>query len=208
LRDGLQQIKETNLALISAGVGFFGMLSVFPALAALIALLSLISDPAVVVAQLEEMKGLLPKDVYEILYTQIISLVTTSSNSLGLAGVISILAALWSARAGVAAMMVGLNAVHGEQNRTTLSHYFRALVLTVALVGVGVIALLALVVAPIVLAFCPLGGVAALVAEALRWGVAVGVLLAGVSMLYRFGPNRNAVHHRSIRAGALIAVMS
>ncbi|MEP1768080.1 MAG: YihY/virulence factor BrkB family protein [Sulfitobacter sp.] len=208
LGGGFRQIKETNLALISAGVGFFGMLSVFPALAALIAVLSLISDPVVVVAQLEEMQGLLPTDVYDILYAQVVSLVTTSSNTLGLAGGISILAALWSARAGVAAMMMGLNAVHGEQNRATVLHYFRALVLTVALIGVGIVALLALVVAPIVLAFFPLGGVAAIVAEALRWAVAVGVLLAGVSMLYRFGPNRSAQHRRSIHIGALVAVAS
>lgn len=66
LRDGFLQIGETNLALISAGVGFFGMLSVFPAIAALIALLSLVADPDIVVAQLQDMQGLLPTDVYEI----------------------------------------------------------------------------------------------------------------------------------------------
>ena len=37
-RDGFLQIGETNLALVSAGVGFFGMLSLFPAIAALISI--------------------------------------------------------------------------------------------------------------------------------------------------------------------------
>jgi membrane protein len=208
LRDGVAQIAETNLALVSAGVGFFGMLSLFPAIAALIALLSLLSDPAVVLAQLEEMRGLLPADVYEIFYVQIENLVTTSSDTLGLAGIVSILAALWSARAGVAAMMTGLNAVHGERHRATLSHYFRAVLLTLALVGVGIVALVTLVVAPVVLAFFPLGGVAGLLAEVLRWAIAVSVLLAGVSVLYRFGPNRRPRHRREIRTGALVAVLS
>lgn len=208
LRDGFGQIGETNLALVSAGVGFFGMLSLFPAIAALIAVMSLLSDPAVVVAQLEQMQGLLPDDVYDIFHAQIVSLVTTSPDTLGLAGAISIAAALWSARAGVAAMMTGLNAVHGEKNRTTASHYMRALLLTFALVGVGVVALITLVVAPVILAFFPLGGVAGLLAEALRWAIAVSVLLAGVSVLYRFGPNRSAPHRRSIRSGAIVAVIS
>ena len=208
LRDGFLQIGETNLALISAGVAFFGMLSLFPAIAALIALMSLVSDPDVVVAQLEEMRGLLPDDVYDIFHAQIVSLVTTSSDTLGWAGAISIAAALWSARAGVAAMMTGLNAVHGEKNRTTASHYVRALLLTLALVGVGIVALITLVVAPVVLAFVPLDGLKGMIAEALRWSIAVGVLLAGVSVLYRFGPNRGVPHRRSIRAGAVVAVAS
>lgn len=208
LRDGFLQIGETNLALVSAGVGFFGMLSLFPAIAALIALLSLVADPDVVIAQLEQMRGLLPDDVYEIFNAQIVSLVTTSSDTLGWAGVISISAALWSARAGVAAMMTGLNAVHGEKDRATASHYFRALMLTLALVGVGIVALITLVIAPVVLAFFPLGGVAGFVAETLRWAIAITILLAGVSVLYRFGPNRGSPEQRSVRSGAVFAVLS
>jgi membrane protein len=208
LRGGLRQIKETNLTLISAGVGFYGMLSLFPAIAALIAVMSLVSNPSVVVAQLSEMRGLLPDDVYEIFNTQIVSLVTTSSDTLGWASAISIAAALWSARAGVAAMMLGLNAVHGEQNRTAASHYLRALLLTLALIGVGIVSLITLVIAPVVLAFFPLGGVAGVIAEAVRWAIAVCVLLSGLSVLYRYGPNRDETRHRSIRAGAIFAVVS
>lgn len=206
LRDGFKQIADTNLALVSAGVGFFGMLSLFPAIAALIALLSLFAEPDVVVSQLEQMKGLLPRDVYAIVNEQIVSLVTTSSDTLGWAGVISIAAALWSVRAGVAAMMTGLNAVHGEKNRNTASHYFRAFLLAMALVGVGIVSVVTLVIAPVILAFFPLGGIAGIMAEATRWAVAISVLLAGVSVLYRFGPNRGKPEQRSIKAGAIVAV--
>ena len=208
LRSGMRQIQEKNLMLISAGVGFYGMLSLFPAIAALIAVMSLVSNPSVVTAQLSEMRGLLPDDVYEIFNTQIVSLVTTSSDTLGWASVISVSAALWSARAGVAAMMLGLNAVHGEENRATASHYLRALLLTLALVGVGVVSLITLVIAPVVLAFFPLGGVAGILAEGVRWVIAVGVLLSGLSVLYRYGPNREEMRPRSIRIGAIFAVVS
>ena len=74
------------------------MLSLFPALAALIALLGLISDPVVVVAQLEEMRGLLPDDVYQIINDQVVALVTANADTLGWAGFLSLVFALWSAR--------------------------------------------------------------------------------------------------------------
>ncbi|MEQ6249292.1 YihY/virulence factor BrkB family protein [Sulfitobacter sp. HNIBRBA3233] len=208
LKGGFSQIGETNLALLSAGVGFFAMLSLFPALAAMIALMSLIADPAVVMTQLEEMRTFLPSDVYDIFQAQIVSLVTTSPDTLGVASAISILVALWSARAGVAAMMTGLNAVHGEKNRTTTSHYIRAILLTLALMGVAIVSLLTLVVAPVILAFFPLGWLGTLLVELLRWSIAIVVLLIGVLLLYRYGPNRDRGMRRSTRPGAVTAVVS
>ena len=202
------QIGRNNLGLISAGVAFFAMLSVFPGLAALIAILSLIANPAVVVAQLEEVRGLMPEDVYDILNAQIVGLVSTSSDTLGWAGLVSVAVALWSARAGVAALMQGLNAVYGTDARETWRHYARALLLTVSLVGVSIVALLTLVVAPVVLAFFPLGGVASAVAELLRWLIAIAVVFAGIGMLYRFGPNRRPMRTQFLTSGAVFAGFS
>ncbi len=207
LRASIAHVGENNLALISAGVAFFSMLSLFPALAALIALLGLISDPAVVVAQLEEMRPLLPEDVYQIINTQVVSLVTASSGSLGRAGVISLILALWSARAGVGAMITGLNAVYNKRDRNTARHYLRALLLTIGLVAVGIVSLLSLVVIPILLAFFPLGGLGRFAVEAARWGVVVTVLFAGIGMLYRYGPNRRGAQFQWLSAGAMVAVV-
>ncbi len=201
-------ISERNIALIAAGIAFYGMLSLFPALAALVAILSLISDPVVVIAQLEEMRGLLPDDVYKIMNKQIVSLVTTSSETLGWAGAISLFAALWSARAGVGAMMIGLNSVYHERNRTFAGHYLRALVLTFGLVMVGIVALITVVVAPIVLAFIPMGIFGVIVADLIRWTIAISVLLAGIGVLYRFGPNRRSARIGWLTLGAVFAVFS
>ena len=204
----LAHVAENNLGLISAGVAFFGMLSLFPALAALIALLGLISDPAVVVAQLEQVRGLLPDDVYDIVNDQVVSLVTARADTLGWAGLLSLFVALWSARAGVGAMMIGLNNVYYEKNRNAARHYVRALLLTISLVGVGIVALLTVVIAPVVLAFFPLGPFGNLMADLVRWTIAVIVLFAGVGVLYRYGPNRRSARMPWITIGALMAVVS
>ncbi|WP_339761974.1 YihY/virulence factor BrkB family protein [uncultured Sulfitobacter sp.] len=204
----ITDIGELNIGMVAAGVAFYGMLSLFPALAALVALLSLISDPVVVIAQLEEMRGLLPNDVYKIMNKQIVSLVTTSSETLGWAGAISVLAALWSARAGVGAMMIGLNSVYHQRNRNFARHYLQALVLTFGLVMVGIIALLTVVIAPIFLSFIPLGTFGVIVADLIRWTIAITVLLAGIGVLYRFGPNRRGARARWLTVGAVFAVVS
>ncbi len=204
----LSDVAENDLSLVSAGVAFFAMLSLFPALAAVIAILGLISDPAVVLPQLEDMRSFLPNDVYEILNGQVTSLITASSETLGWAGLLSLFFALWSARAGVGAMMVGLNNVYKQRNRNTAWHYLRALMLTVMLVVVAIVAMLALVVTPVVLAFFPLGPFGTLVVELIRWVIAIAVLFAGVGVLYRFGPNRKAARLPWLSAGAVLAVVA
>jgi membrane protein len=202
------QIKHNNLGLISAGVAFFAMLSIFPALAALIAILSLIADPVVVVEQLKEARDFLPNEVYTILNAQIVKLVSTSSGTLGWAGVVSVAVALWSARAGVGAMMHGLNVVYRKEARTSLRHYIRALLLTVALVAVGIVALATVVVAPVALTFVPLGPAAFIVTDILRWTIAVAVIFCGIGLLFRFGPNRKGSRTDFLTPGSVFAAFS
>lgn len=210
IKGSILRVSECNLSLISAGVAFFSMLSLFPALAALIALLGLISDPVLVVAQLEDLRVLMPNDVYEIINTKVVGLVTTRNETLGWASILSLMLAMWTARAGVAAMIVGLNSVYGVQNRGLVKHYLRALLLTFMLVTVVIIAVFSLIIIPLVLAFFSLGGVGKFLVDSVRWIVAVGVLLVGVGVLYRFGPNRRAATARVrwLSPGALLAVSS
>lgn len=200
-----KQIANNNLGLVAAGVAFYSMLSVFPALAALIAILSLVADPAVVIVQLQEIRGLMPDAVYTILNKQIVTLVSASSGTLGWAGAVSLGVALWSARAGVGAMMHGLNLVYAQKGRSSIKHYLRALLLTVSLLGVGVVSLLTIVVTPIVLSFFPLGMLASFTIELLRWAIAIVVIFGGIGMLYRFGPNRKGIRIGWLTPGAVMA---
>ncbi|MEM6888423.1 MAG: YihY/virulence factor BrkB family protein [Pseudomonadota bacterium] len=202
------KVGSNRLSLVAAGVGFFGMLSIFPALAALIALLSLITEPNVAVVQLEEFRDLMPADVFDILHAQVLKLVTTSSSELGWAGLISILVAFWSARAGVGAMMQGLNAVYGLKSRAGFRHYVRALLLTFALLAVGIVALLTVVVAPVVLAFLPLGSTVSVILDGVRWIIGIVVIFVGIGLLYRFGPNRSNASSGWLTPGSVFSVLA
>lgn len=198
---------SSDLDLIAAGVAFYGLLSIFPAVAALIAIFGLIADPTVVEGQLALLQDFIPADVYAIFSTQITRLLSAGGSTLGWATAISIGLALWSARNGVGALVRGVNAIFGTPARSGVRHLLVALLMTLALIGVAVIALGAVVVAPIALALLPdeANGARALVG--LRWIVVLVVLMAGLGMLYRYGPNRTSGHLSWLTPGAIIALL-
>ncbi|WP_415405351.1 YihY/virulence factor BrkB family protein [Tateyamaria sp. SN3-11] len=200
-------MDEKNLGLIAAGVAFYAILAVFPGLAATIALWGIVGDPALALEQLEEFRAVIPADVYRLLAAQLIKLATTDGLTLGWASLLSFGFALWSARAGVAALMRGLNAIYEAPNRTGLAQYIRALMLTGSLIGVLLVAMGCIVVLPVILAFVPLGPWAGFGVEVLRWSVGIGVLLAGFAIIYRLGPNLTGQRPKLISPGALFAAV-
>ena len=201
------QIAETNMFLVAAGVAFYGMLALFPGLAATIALWGLISDPAVLMEQIELLHAIVPEEVFGLVEKQIESLTQTSGDRLGWAGILSLMIAIWSARSGVAALILGLNTIHGRQNRGSIRHYVTALLLTVSLLGVAIVALTSVVIAPIVLSFVPLGPITSVLVELIRWAAAIGVLLVGLALIYRYGPNNRGERLRWVTPGAALAVL-
>ncbi|WP_052418043.1 YihY/virulence factor BrkB family protein [Pseudooceanicola atlanticus] len=200
-------IAEKNLTLIAAGVAFYGMLALFPGLAAVIAIWGLLSDPHILLEQLQLVDSILPAEVTRLVESQLNALMNTSGDKLGWAGIISTMVAIWSARSGVAALMLGLNAIHGRDNRSSLRHYLTALALTMALLGVSVVTLSAVVIVPIVLAIVPLGPMTSLLIEGFRWAAAIFVLLAGLAVVYRFGPNNRGERMKWVTPGAGMAVI-
>ena len=105
--------------------------------------------------------------------------------------------------------LIGINvrAIHGRDNRSSLRHYLTALALTMALLGVSVVTLSAVVIVPIVLAIVPLGPMTSLLIEGFRWAAAIFVLLAGLAVVYRFGPNNRGERMKWVTPGAGMAVI-
>jgi len=200
-------MHELNLGLIAAGVAFYGMLAIFPGVAAVIALWGVVSDPVIVDSQLEMMRGFVPEQAFGILDSQITRLINANESALGWATILSTLAALWSSRAGVGALIRGLNSINRVNNRSSVSQLLVALALTVALVGVSLVALASVVIVPIVLLLLPLGPLTQTALSAARWVIAIGVVMFGLGVVYRFGPNRRGNRTAWITPGAAVAVL-
>lgn len=199
--------SERHLGLIAAGVAFFAMLAIFPAVAALVALFGFWADPAVIDTQLDLMSEFIPPDAFALLDAQVNRLIALNDSTLGWTTALSLLVALWSARLGVAALVQGLNAVHGVQNRAGLWHLAIAVLLTGAMIAVALVALATMLILPVVLAFFPLGGFYGTAAEILRWALALMVVLGGLSVFYRYGPNRNGPRGSWLSPGLFFALL-
>lgn len=203
----LHTASEKHLGLIAAGVAFFGMFGIFPGLAAIIAIFGLMADPVVIADQLTLMADIIPADAYRLLQAQVNGLVNAPSQTLGWASVVSILVALWSCRAAVGALIGGLNAIAGQKQRSGLRQVIVALLLTFALVFLAIVAVNVVIVLPIVMAVLQVPAGTAWLLEALRWSVALGVLLAALGLLYRFGPVRIESRGRWVTVGALVVIV-
>jgi len=185
---------ERRLGLIAAGVAFFSMLAIFPAVGALIALVGFLADPVAVEQALDVAADFLPEDAFLIISDQIDRLIHAADEALGLTSAISLLMALWSARLGVGALIQGMTAIYGAAPRSGVRGTGLALLLTALLMGVGVVAVTAMLLAPVILTFMaqliPGDSYIPVIAEVTRWTVAMVALIFGLGMFYRYGPNR------------------
>ena len=194
--------------MIAAGVAFYAFLAIFPAAAAIITIWGAIADPNVIRQEIALVARFIPAEVYSLLQGQIVALMSMNTSSLGATTFVSTLAALWSARAGVAALMRGLNAIHHLPNRAGHWHQMRAVLLTLVLIALILSVLFMAIAVPIGLAFLPIHGISAQVLNRsnLALGTAAAILAVGLS--FRLGPNFTANAKPPLLSwGLLVAVV-
>jgi membrane protein len=202
-----RRTEQAELGLISAGVAFFGFLAIFPAVAAIIAIWGAAYDPSVIRTQTELLKGFLPPDAFSLVMAQVEGLLAVRGPQLGWATILSTVFALWSARAGVAALIRGLNAIHHLPNRPGGHHQLRALLLTMILVGLAMSAMFLAVVAPLIIALLPLDLDTALLLHRANLLLGLVLVVLAVGLAYRFGPNHGVTRPPFLSWGLLVAVL-
>ena len=202
------EVAADRVGLIAAGVAFYGLLALFPAITALIAISGMLVEPSQVVAQLEDLKGLMPEEVIAIVTDQATAVAGSREGGLGLAAVLGVLIALWSASKGMASLIEGVNVAYDEEEKrgfvklklVTLGLTF---FLMMGLLG----ALIATLVLPIVLALFELGPMFEILMTAVLWVGLFCLTVFGLSVLYRYAPSRDAPEWQWASPGALIACL-
>jgi membrane protein len=182
-------IRKHYLSLVAAGVAFYGLLAIFPAMIAVVAIYGLVTDPDQIRAQLEPIVAELPEGVGDLVTTQLATAAQIDRGGLTAGALIGLGATLWAAAGGVRALCLGLSMIREEpEARGFVSRAVTALALTIAVL-IAVIVALALVAAfPIVLDRLGLDAFTAGAAQVVRWVVLVVLLGAAVGALYRWGP--------------------
>ncbi|MAQ84465.1 MAG: ribonuclease BN [Maritimibacter sp.] len=199
-------IADRNLDLIAAGVAFYSMFAIFPAVAAIIALWGFLASPDIVEEQLMMMRAFVPPDAFTLLEGQLDRLIIANNSTLGWATLISTTVALWSTRAGVAALTRGLNTAYGTIPRAGFWGFAWALVMTGLLVLVALLALASIVVLPLLLAIFPQGRFTEAVLTVAQWTLTGGVALGTIGLLYRYAPNHRGRRPRWLSLGAILAL--
>jgi membrane protein len=196
-------IREDRITLIAAGVAFYAMLALFPAMIVVVSGYGLVMDPGEIAAQVRTL-GVLPDDVRSILTGQLDALARAPSGRLSLSLAFGVLAALWSASAGMRALVTGVNAAYSEaETRGFVRLRGLAIVLTVGGSLVTVLALAVIVALPV--AARRLSGPAGLLVSVLRWPLLAAVLIAGLGVLYRVAPSRKDARWQWLSWGSVTA---
>jgi membrane protein len=203
-----EEVKADNLSLIAAGVAFYGMLAVFPALIATVTLYGLVADPDRIRQQLSEATAALPQGAADVITGQLTSVVAVGRGGLTVGLVISLAATVWAASGGVRALLLGLNIIfHVEEGRSLVRRCVIGLALTLGGLVAVPVALTLIAVFPVLLdRLGPHGVVVAVLAQVARWVLLIVLVLGGLSTLYRWGPDRRAARWRWTTPGTLVAL--
>ncbi|MDP5307014.1 YihY/virulence factor BrkB family protein [Paracoccus spongiarum] len=184
-----ERIDRIHMGLIAAGVAFYAMFAVFPGLAAIIALWSLWFDPTVILTYVDVAHEFLPTGAADIIDAQVRSLTSSGRTSVGWASFLSFMIATIAARAGVDALVRGLNAAYGVRAHSTIFGFILAYGLTLAIVGISLAGLATIVIVPVVLNFMVFGQVRTWLVAGLPWAAMFTLVILGIGILYRYGPN-------------------
>lgn len=204
-----EEIGKDRLLAVAAGVVFYGLLALFPAITALVSSYALFADGNTINDHLSLLAGILPEGTFGIVKDQVSRVLAKGEVKLGTAFLISLALALWSANGGMKAIIDSLNVVYDEEEQrgffklNAVSLAFTLGSLAAILTAIGLVVAL-----PIVLELVGLGGtIEALLAYG-RWPALALLTLLGLAVLYRYGPSRRTPEWKWISFGSAFATVT
>ncbi len=203
-----QHITAENISFLAGGVAFYSLLSIFPAMTALVSLYGLMADISDVKTQLEFAKRFFPAEAYSILNTQLNEIATQSNHHLSIAMVFGLLITFFSAARGIKAMLAAMNLVYKvKESRKWLRRNALAYVFTVGAIATMAAAIFTIVAIPILINLLHLPDIIAAQVRYIRWLVLGGTIWFGLVLLFRYGPNRIPKRWFSMMVGAGVSTV-
>jgi len=203
-----KDIKDDNVSIVAAGVAFFSVLALFPALIAMISIYGLFVEPEEAAAQAQQLTEVMPTAAADLIGNQMQSVAAASSGNLSISLIISIAVALWSASSGMNALIQGVNIAYDEpETRGFIKLRGLALLLTIGAILVFGMAIGAIAVFPALAGKLPGGQVLEVVAGVLRWVILGAVIIGALAVIFRLSPNRDQPRMKWVSSGAIMAAV-
>jgi membrane protein len=194
---------------VAAGVVFYGLLALFPAVTALVSLYGLFAKASTINEHMAAVTGLLPDSAVSIVQDQVNRLAAKGDAKLGFGFVAGLAIALWSANSGMKAILDALNGVYEEKEKRGFTKLnLVTLCFTLAAIAALLLALGAVVVMPIALNFLGLQEVTDLLLRSVRWPILLALIILGLAVLYRFGPSRREPRWQWVSVGSVVAALA
>jgi membrane protein len=204
-----REMNSDRVLSIAGGVAFFILLALFPAITALVSAYGLFFNGTTIANNLSLLNDVVPENVLSIVHEQVVRIASNSSGALSIGFAAGMLASLWSAMGGVKAMIDALNVIYEQkEGRNLIKLNLVALLFTMAGFAAFLLAMAAIVVLPLVLSPIGLGSLTETLTRVTRWPALLVVLLIGLAVLYRYGPDRRAARWQWVTIGSLFAAVT
>ena len=204
-----REMQSDRLLSIAGGVSFFVLLAIFPAITALVSAYGLFFSPSVITNNLSLLNDIVPDNVLSIVHEQTSRIAANSGSALSITIVFGILVSLWSAMSGVKAMIDALNVIYEQkETRSFIKLNLLALVFTLAGFSAFLLSVASIIVLPLVFSPFGFGSLTEALARVARWPVLLLVLLIGLAVLYRYGPDRRAARWQWVTVGSVSAAVT
>ncbi len=206
LRRAGRRVLVERLPLLAAGIAFFALLSIAPVLLTALSVYGAVVTPEQALEQFSDVVKLLPEQLQSLVASQFAVLTANSTSALTVRGSVALLVALWTATAAAGNLIGALTiAYHEDETRSLLRRTVLALL---GVLGGAVLLGGVLVAAGVVTqVLSDASGAVRHAGTAGTW-VAVAVLVVvGLDVLYRFGPDRKRARWHWTSWGAVGATV-
>ncbi|HEU0217473.1 MAG TPA: YihY/virulence factor BrkB family protein [Stellaceae bacterium] len=204
-----REMSQDRLIAVAAGIVFYALLALFPAITALVSSYALFTKASTISDHLSTISGFLPAGAYDIVQEQVGRIVDKGDATLSLGFIFGLALAIWSANAGMKAMMDGLNVVYDvDEKRGFIRLNLVSLTMTVGTLAFVLVLIGVLVGFPLAMKFIGLEAWTETILRWSRWPVIVLLLLLALATLYRFGPSPRGAKWRWISPGAVVATVT
>jgi len=202
------EINDDRTFLVAAGVTYYMLLALVPALSVFVSLYGLFNDRSTIGAHLTLLMGVMPSGGIDILKDQLTRLTSTPNTTLSLTLVISLVVALWSASSGIKALFDAMNIAYDEtEKRNFFALNLLALAFTIGAAFAAIVFLSVVVVMPAVLNALYIGKGFEWLIQGLSYLLMIVLMFAGVGAIYRWGPSRQQAKWRWLTPGAILTVV-
>jgi membrane protein len=203
-----REVKSDRLSMVSAAMAYYALFAFVPALTSVVLIYAWVSNPAEISDHLAKISQFVPEQIMLILNDQLKNLANKASTTLGFSAITALLIAIWSASKGSKAIIEALNIIYDEEDKRGFFK-LNSLAIGMTFLGaiLGVLAIAVIVVVPIITGIFDFGLATEIIATASSWLVLLALFSTFLSIVYRFGPNRDRAKWKWVSWGAVTAAV-